>query len=80
MQLDSRIKLGMTISEVKGILGEPCDESISQNPVVLVFGDRRNGGLEGDFHEMVFFRKEKSTDNRRLCMVIQMPQHETLLK
>lgn len=80
MKLDDRIKLGMTVEEVTAIIGAPSDESVDQNPLTLVFGDRRNGGTEGDFHEMVFFREKGTTDNRRLCMVMQMPQHETLLK
>ncbi len=80
MKLDDRIKLGMTVNEVTAILGKPSNESVDQNPFTLVFGDRRNGGLEGDFLEMVFYREKKSTDNRRLCMVMQMPQHETILK
>ena len=79
MKLDDRIKLGMTVNEVTDILGKPSNESVDQNPLTLVFGDRRNGGLEGDFLEMVFYREKKNTD-RRLCLVMQMPQLETILK
>lgn len=73
IKLHQNIKIGMTTNEVINILGEPSDRSQCDNPLTLVFGNCQNGGLNGDFLEITFYQG-------KLCMVMQMPQHKTLLK
>jgi len=82
MKLDQRINLGMTIAEVKAILGEPVTYSVQNNPIIYVYG--RYHPDSGDYLEMTFYAekskgKKGPPGQRKLIMVQQHPEHETLL-